>query len=222
MKILVISGSPKGEKSDCIKLTRAFLAGMDEPYETVHSILVHVNPCRGCFSCWTKTPGHCVQQDDMREILQKILDADLVIWSTPLYCYSVPSNLKAVIDRLLPLSTPAQYVDARGRTHHPARHGRYPRMLLIAGSGFPECEGNFDALVLQFRRLFGDDLPMILCVEAPLLNISEAAPVADPYLALAKQAGREFKANGCISEETQQKLDQPMFPPEQYRRMAGS
>ena len=67
MKILVLNGSPKGEKSDTMHVTRAFLEGMNEaaPQE-VHIIDVidkHIEYCRGCFACWNKTPGTCVLQD---------------------------------------------------------------------------------------------------------------------------------------------------------------
>lgn len=221
MNILVVNGSPKGEGSDTLRVTRAFLAGMGEPYALVHTIHSDIRPCLGCYACWHKTPGQCVQRDDVAAILGRLCAADLLIWSTPLYCYSVPSSCKALLDRLLPLSGPKQVVGADGRTHHPVRDRRPGRMLLISGCGFPEREGNFDALIFQFRRMFGQDLPMILCMEAPLLGIEEAAPVAAPYLALAEQAGREFKQTGAITPETQAKLDAPMYPPALYRAQAG-
>lgn len=65
MKILVINGSPKGSGSNTYKLTKAFLAGMEESAEaadeTFEAEEIQVNqreirPCLGCFSCWSKTP----------------------------------------------------------------------------------------------------------------------------------------------------------------------
>ena len=224
MKILVINGSPKGERSDTLKITRAFLKGMGDAAETVETIdtmQVDVKPCRGCYACWRETPGNCVQRDGMAGILERIRQSDLVIWSAPLYCYGVPSNCKAVFDRLLPLSSPEQYAGEDGRTHHTARESVHAKMALISGCGFPDRAGNFDALEFSFERMFGRDCPMILCVEAPLLSVPEAKPLAERYLALAQKAGREYAQNGAISDETQEKLDAPMFPPEQYRAMAG-
>lgn len=221
MKILVINGSPKGDNSDTIKLTNAFLEGMGEQAEIIDSMKVDVGYCRGCFGCWHKTPTHCVLNDDMRSILEKIKAADLVIWSMPLYCYGMPANCKVIVDRLLPLSSPVQYVDENGHTHHPRSVDFNTRMMLISGSGFPDRAGNFDALQMQFRRLFTKDVPMILCMESPLLSIKEAAPVAEPYLAAVRQAGSEFKATGNISPSTQAILDAPMFPPDEYRRMSS-
>lgn len=221
MKILVINGSPKGEKSGTLKITRAFLDGMGETAETIGSLQAGVKPCLGCYACWHKTPGECVQRDGMADVLERIRKSDLVIWSTPLYCYGVPSNCKAVFDRLLPLSTPVQDVDGNGRTRHPVRERVRAKMMLIAGCGFPDRKGNFDALEFQFTRMFGGDCPIIFCVEAPLLSVPEAAPLAERYLALAKRAGSEYTKGGAITKETQARLDAPMFPPERYRAMAG-
>jgi multimeric flavodoxin WrbA len=217
MNILVINGSPKGERSDTLKITKAFLEGIGETAEIVDTMKVDVKPCLGCYACWSKTPGRCVQQDDMAGILKKMVESDLVIWSTPLYCYSVPANCKAVLDRLLPLTQMAQLVDENGKTYHPTREKHKTKSMLISGCGFPDRINNFEALEFQFKRIFGDNCPMILCVEAPLLSIAEAKPLADGYLALAKRAGEEYRKNGCVSKETQSALDAPMFPPEQYR-----
>lgn len=221
MKILVINGSPKGENSSCLKLTRAFLKGMGETAEIIHAAQRDIRPCLGCYACWGKTPGVCAQRDDMDWLLPKLTDAELVIWSTPLYCYGMPAAAKAIVDRLLPLTCPQQETDENGRTYHPTRQKNNTIHMLISGCGFPNISHNYEALLLQFGMMFGQDFPRLLCVEAPLLSIPEAEPVALPYLALARQAGEEFKRTGCISEELHSRLDSPMFPPDEYRKMAG-
>lgn len=221
MKILVINGSPKGEHSDTMVLTRAFLEGLGESAETIDTMALAVKPCLGCYACWRKTPGKCVQDDGMQAVLDKICEADLIIWSTPLYCYSFPSNLKAVIDRLLPLSTPLQRVNENGVTYHPSRMKNDVKMLLVSGCGFPDIKGNYDALIWQSERLFDGKLPMILCCEAPLLNIESAKPATAPYLRMVCEAGAEYKRTGTLSEETENKLQAPMYPPELYRKSAG-
>ena len=217
MKILVINGSPKGERSDTMKVTRAFLEGMGETYDYIDTMRVNVKPCLGCYACWFQTPGKCIQQDDMAGILEKLLASDLVIWSTPLYCYSVPSNCKALYDRLIPLGTPAQEVDENGTTYHPGRQKIHTQIMLISSCGFPDFQNNFDGMDFQFNRMFSKDCPRIYCVEAPLLNVPEAKVLADAYLAAAKRAGTEYKVGGAISAETKAILDAPMLPPDVYR-----
>ena len=217
MKILVINGSPNGEKSNTMKVTRAFVEGMGETYALIDTMRVNVNPCLGCYACWRITPGKCAQRDDMAGILDQILESDLVIWSTPLYCYSVPSNVKALYDRLIPLGTMEQRVDEEGGTYHPGRQEIRTQIMLISGCGFPNRENNYEAMDFQFDRMFSPSCPRIYCLESPLLSIPEAKPVADQYLTYARRAGAEYKATGGIRSETQALLDAPMIPPDVYR-----
>lgn len=106
MKVLVLNGSPK-KKSDTFRLTDAFLRGLNKNHEhEVHIINViekEILPCRGCFSCQKQLDGHCVIKDDQNGILDLYRNADVIIWSFPLYCYGMPSHLKAVLDRTIPL-----------------------------------------------------------------------------------------------------------------------
>lgn len=221
MNILIINGSPKGERSDTLKIARAFVEGTGETADVIDTMRVSVKPCLGCYACWRKTPGKCVQTDDMAGILEKILGSDLVIWSSPLYCYGFPSNCKALFDRLLPLALPAQNVDEHGHTVHPGRERIKTRIMLVSGCGFPDRAGNYDGMEFQFKRMFSEDCPMILCVEAPLLSVPEAKPLAERYLSFARKAGGEYKAKGKISPETQALLDAPMLAPEEYRARVG-
>ena len=72
MRILVLNGSPKRERSDTLRITRAFLAGMEEAarqeIRSIHAIDKHIEACTGCFACM-RNGGTCVHEDDMRKIL---------------------------------------------------------------------------------------------------------------------------------------------------------
>ena len=110
MKILVFNGSPKKEKSDTMHITRAFLDGMKDaaPQEIriIDVIDRHIEYCTGCFAC-KRNGGTCIHDDDMRGILDAILDSDLLLFSFPLYCYGMPAPLKCLLDRTMPLSSMA-------------------------------------------------------------------------------------------------------------------
>ncbi len=128
MKVLVINGSPKGRKSNTYRLTQAFLAGMAEGGEApeVRELAVsqlNIRPCLGCFSCWNKTPGQCCIHDDMGQVIDALLWADVTLWSFPLYYFSVPGPLKNLLDRQLPMSLPFMAEDGgeSGSGSHPAR-----------------------------------------------------------------------------------------------------
>lgn len=221
MKILVLNGSPK-VKSDTFRLTDAFLQGLNRGGEhEVH--IVHVRekqiaPCRGCFGCWQRMDGHCVIPDDQNAILDLYRDADVIIWSFPLYCYGMPSPLKAVLDRTIPLVKMKMVRLPDGTVRHEALADfSRIRTVVICGCGFPHWEGNFDGLKLMCRTCFGD--PDIVCVpEAPMLNVPAAAVVADPLLEKFRQAGAEYAAARRLSPETVAALETPMIPAEAYIR----
>ena len=122
MKVLVLNGSPKNEHSNTMCLTRAFLDGAEwVEAEIIDVASANVKGCLGCFACWNKTPGKCVINDGMGEILDKMIAADVVIWSFPLYYFGVPGGLKNLIDRQLPLNLPFM-AEGTGSGEHPPRY----------------------------------------------------------------------------------------------------
>ncbi|WP_455718483.1 flavodoxin family protein, partial [Anaerosporobacter sp.] len=110
MKILVLNASPKGKHSGTMKLTESFLEGIkkieDCEIDVIDIYSLDIKPCEGCFGCWHKTPGACVIQDDMSKCLELLKEADLILWSFPLYHYSIPAKGKMFLERTLPLVLP--------------------------------------------------------------------------------------------------------------------
>ena len=98
MKILVLNGSPKGERSNTMELTKAFCEGIGQRVEIQTEIVPvyqkKIQDCLGCFRCWSVTPGTCCLQDDVAGIIEQILEADLIIWSFPLYYFGLPPGLR--------------------------------------------------------------------------------------------------------------------------------
>ena len=221
MKILVLNGSPK-EKSDTFRLTEAFLKGMNR--EDRHEVRIidviekKIAPCRGCFGCWQRGDGHCVIDDDQNIILDAYRSADVIIWSFPLYCYGMPSHLKAVLDRTIPLLRMKMVREHDGTVRHEGLVDFSKiHTLVICGCGFPHWEGNFDSLKLLCKNCFGE--PDMVCVpETPLLNVPQAAIVADPLLEKFQRAGEEYAAALRLSPETVAALETPMIPAEEYIR----
>lgn len=99
-KVLILSGSPrKGGNSDI--LCDEFARGAKEAGNDVEKIRVSekkIGYCSGCYYC-QNSGGVCAKKDDMTEILQKIIDADVLVLSSPVYFYSIDAQLKALIDR---------------------------------------------------------------------------------------------------------------------------
>ncbi len=99
-KVLILSGSPrKGGNSDT--LCDQFMKGAQDAGHEVEKIFVagkRICYCIACYYC-THHGGKCCIQDDMGEILQKMLEADVIVLSSPVYFYSISAQLKALIDR---------------------------------------------------------------------------------------------------------------------------
>lgn len=101
--VLIISSSPRiNGNSDT--LCKEFMKGAIESGHNVNLINLankKINYCIGCRTC--EKSGHCFQNDDMKDILEKVLNADVIVFSTPVYFYSMSGQLKVFIDRLTPI-----------------------------------------------------------------------------------------------------------------------
>lgn len=99
MKIVVLEGSPNKNGSSNL-LAKEFIRGAEESGHSVQIIdaaHANVHPCTGCIHCGYEGP--CVQKDDVDGIRQKILEADMMVFVTPLYYYGMSAQLKTLIDR---------------------------------------------------------------------------------------------------------------------------
>jgi multimeric flavodoxin WrbA len=103
--ILIISASPrKGGNSDT--LCDQFAKGAKEAGNKVEKIFLknyHINYCTGCGVC--NTTHKCVLKDDMEPLLDKMVAADAIVLSTPVYFYSMAGQMKTFIDRCVPRYT---------------------------------------------------------------------------------------------------------------------
>jgi multimeric flavodoxin WrbA len=98
--VLVLSGSPrKGGNSDL--LCDQFVLGATEAGCQVEKIFIggkRINYCIACDAC-QGNGGKCVQKDDMAEILDKMISADVIVMATPVYFYTMNAQMKTLIDR---------------------------------------------------------------------------------------------------------------------------
>lgn len=236
MKVLVINGSPKGKRSNSYKLTKAFLEGMNlgleeeskgnlAEIEEVDVNRLAIKPCLGCFSCWNKTPGNCCIQDDMKDVIEKLLWADVTIWSFPLYYYTVPGGLKNLIDRQLPMVLPfmVEREDQIGNGSHPSRYDMSAkRTVIISTCGFYTAEGNYDGVCSLFDHMCGkDEYTTIFCGQGELFRVPELSQRTNEYLGYVKKAGKEY-VRGGITKDTQAELKQLLYPKEVFESMADA
>jgi len=111
MKVLGILGSPRVGGNSDILLEQA-LAGAKDSGGEVEKIILSKKKISGCLDCGKcNETGICVIKDDMQEIHKKILEADVVIHSVPVYFWAMTSQMKAYLDRW------CAFFDAQWRIH---------------------------------------------------------------------------------------------------------
>ncbi len=226
MNILIINGSPKGKKSNTYKLTKAFINGISEKSETECEEIVvkdkNIGTCIGCFGCWNKTPGVCVIKDDMKEVLDKILWADIVIWSFGLYYFNVPGRMKMLIDRQLPLALPFMVSESESGGHPMRFDMSGKRHVIISTCGFYTAKGNYGSVNAMFDHFLGkNSYETIYCGQGELFRVDALHNRTDEYLGYVRKAGEEFVTSG-ISSDTREYLDELLFPRETFETMADA
>ncbi|MFV0393840.1 MAG: flavodoxin family protein, partial [Coprobacillaceae bacterium] len=104
-KVLIISGSPRKNGNSDI-LCSQFSKGAKEIGHDIETITIRNldnHPCIACYSC--RKTNACFQKDDMNEVLEKMITADIIVLATPVYFYSMDAQMKMLIDRTLPRYT---------------------------------------------------------------------------------------------------------------------
>ena len=108
MKIIILEGSPNTHGSSNM-LADHFIRGAEEAGHTVKVIdAAHadIHPCTGCIHCGYEGP--CVQKDDVETFRKDILEADMMVFVTPLYYYGMSAQLKTLIDRFCAFNSSIQ------------------------------------------------------------------------------------------------------------------
>ena len=145
MKVLGIMGSPRVGGNSDILLDEA-LTGAKETGAEVEKIILDKKKIAGCKDCKKcNETGTCVIKDDMPEIHKKILDADAIIHSVPVYFWSMTSQMKAYLDRW------CAFFDAQWRwqkNYYPKMKGK--RIGLITVCGDPNVH-TADPIVHSFK-----------------------------------------------------------------------
>lgn len=221
MKILVLNGSPK-EESTTMLLTHSFIAGLEQSdkqeVKIVSSYKKNIKYCMGDLSCWFQKDNRCIiQDDDMAELLQDMMDADMILWSFPLHCHGIPASLKAILDRTIVFLNINMVETDLGVDHEKSFDLSAKKNVFIIGGGYPLYADNFASVKLQLQTYFKN--PAILCVcETALLGVPvpELTPLKENLFAQFKQAGQMYASNGSIPDALIHMIEQPIIPNDAY------
>jgi multimeric flavodoxin WrbA len=223
MKVIAFNSSPKMDKGNTALILNPFLRGMEEAGAEVELFFtkkLKVKPCQGELNCWFKTPGKCFQKDDMLMINEKLAQADVIVYATPLYVDGFNGPMKNLIDRMVLRVEPTMEL-RNGKCRHPKRPGaKISKVVLVSNCGFWEIN-NFDHLVTHVKEICDMRSQVyagaLLRPHGPVLRVlkERGEPVED-ILDAAAEAGRQLIREGKMSIETLNTVSRELFPLEMY------
>ena len=147
MKVLGIMGSPRRQSNTEILLDKA-LEGAREAGAEVEKVLVSklkISPCLEIYAC--RKDGNCAIKDDMQLLYEKLLEADHIIFASPIFFYGITSQAKAIIDRCQALWV-RRHVLGMGKEDKRVRRGVFISVGATRGKKL------FDGAVLTVKYFF--------------------------------------------------------------------
>lgn len=131
MKALIFDGSLKEDVS--YQVFQKMYDYLEQAMDEVEGIVLRdreIKECLGCFGCWIKEPGQCVIGDEGNVLVEKIINSQRVVYITPVVFGGYSSELKKLLDRIIPLVLPF-FKKVKGEVHHQERYKEYPQILII-------------------------------------------------------------------------------------------
>lgn len=137
MKIAILNGSPRKENTTA--MVQAFMDGAKEAGHEVEEYQVgkmKISGCLACEYCHTKGEGTCIQKDDLAKIMPAYEDADMIVFASPIYYFTMTAQMEAAIQRVYCIGKPKKAA----------------KVALLLSSGSP---GVYDAALAQINCFCG-------------------------------------------------------------------
>ena len=132
MKIAIFQGSPRKDNTEA--MAQAFREGAEaagHDVEVLHIGRMKITGCLGCEYCHTKGNGECIQKDDLEKIMPAYKEADMIVFASPIYYFTMSAQIEAAIQRV--------YCIGKAKA---------TKVALLLSSGSP---GVYDSAVDQFK-----------------------------------------------------------------------
>ena len=111
-RILILNGSPR-KQGKTASLVKAFTEGAQKTGNEVREMYIdgmRIRSCKACEAC-SRNGGFCSQKDDMEQIYEAYLWADVIMFASPMYWGTISGQLKVVVDRLYAIQNRIGYDD---------------------------------------------------------------------------------------------------------------
>ncbi|MHA1198779.1 MAG: flavodoxin family protein [Candidatus Heimdallarchaeaceae archaeon] len=218
-QVTIINGSPKLEKSNTSFVLAPFIKGLEEAgasVELIYAKKLKIRPCIGCFKCWRETIGECFQEDDMKELLAKFKETDILIIATPAYA-PLPGELQNMLNRMVPLIDPL-LVFREGRTRAKLHDDvKISKILGLIIGGWWELE-NLDTvakIIEELTELYS--LELTDPVLRPHANILRSeTELNQEILKRFEKVGFDLIKKGKMDKSDLEFIRQPLIQQEDY------
>lgn len=207
MKAELVYGSPNGKNSASWRLGSSFGKGLESAgWETNETIIYDkdIKHCLGCKSCWSATPGKCVQADDMAGIIERLSNTDLVVLSTPLYYFMVPGKTKDYLDRHMPI-----FYQTVLKMYGKSAQDWIDKIkfVLISCCGFMD-KNFFGGLKLSMQHIYGKAYAQdFLVPNSAGMSADRNGTEFSDYYKLMEKLGAEFGKGMSISPESRREFE---------------
>lgn len=146
MKLFILQGSPR-KKGNTAQIINVFIDSLPEEYNTTQMDCndLDIHPCIGCNTCH-KTLGTsgCVFKDDFQKVYQAMKDADVIIFTSPVYCWAFPAQMKVVLDRCYSL--------VKWHAEEMVEQLMFNKKCILVTTCGGSKEGNADLIIQIFER----------------------------------------------------------------------
>lgn len=175
MKVIAINGSPR-KNFNTAQLLQAFLDGAACATDDVQTELIHLydydyKGCTECYSCKLKNGpsyGKCAYPDDLQKLLPVILDADIVVFGSPIFFYDITGQLRSLLERLFypniafkrdsdriltPKRIRTAFIYTMNVTEQEMRYCGYPQNLAATHNWTAELLGYIPSVLYSYNTL---------------------------------------------------------------------
>lgn len=110
-KVLILLGSPRidGNTAKIARMLVEATKNKETEIETVYLNSMNIKACQACGVCHEKSIEKCIIDDDMNKLYPKIIDADIIIFTSPIYFFNLSAQLKTLIDRFYAFGPKPRY-----------------------------------------------------------------------------------------------------------------
>ena len=154
MRIAILNGNPDPGNlkfEGYLKSLADLLRAKNHAVNMLTLRALDIGYCTGCWGCWVRTPGQCVNEDGSREVCRAWANSDLMLLASPLRMGFVTALLKAALDKSIPVGLP--YIELhRGECHHRPRYPRQPKMAALLERAPDTDQEDLDIVEAAFRR----------------------------------------------------------------------